>query len=76
MKDGLEQLPGKTIRAIVVNPLYGQVFLVFSDETHFEFYPGTSNELKWTRAISPGGLDRVRECVQRSSGAESMVVFE
>jgi hypothetical protein len=50
MKDGLEQLPGKTIAAVVVDSQHGRVFLVFSDDTHFEFYhgPGLMN---WTRAV-------------------------
>lgn len=75
MKAGLEQLLGKTIRAVLVNGKTGQVFLVFSDETHFEFYPD-ERSVNWIRGVDPGGLDRVLAHVNAREGDESVAIFE
>ncbi len=75
MKDGLEQLPGKTIRAVVADRKWGRVFLIFSDEIHFEFYPDTTG-VNWTRAVDAGGLERVLGYVNASEAPESVAIFE
>lgn len=73
MKAGLEQLPGKTIRAVVADQKHGRVFLVFSDETHFEFYPGEGS-VNWTREVDSGGVNSVLSYVR--DGEHEPVVFE
>jgi hypothetical protein len=76
MKDGLERLIGKTIVAVVANPKYNQVFLVFSDNTHFEFYVGSgSPSINWARGLDSGGLERLLENL-RTSGDEGSAVFK
>jgi hypothetical protein len=72
MKAGLETLPGKTIVAVVVDEKRGRVFLVFSDDTHFEFYPG-AGAVNWTRAADRGGLQRVLESLQEE---KPVVIFQ
>jgi hypothetical protein len=74
MKAGLEQLPGKTINAIVSDQRHGRVFLVFSDDTHFEFYPGAGS-VHWTRAVDRGGLDVVLGYVREGERDQSVAVF-
>jgi hypothetical protein len=70
MKPGLEQLLGKTIQAIVLNEQRGRLFLVFSDHTHFEFYPG-ANRVNWARAVDRGDVEWLRE---HAHGDELIVI--
>jgi hypothetical protein len=60
----IKEIVGKRIVGIVVkeNKLAApprQVFLIFDDETNFEFYAGC--EVTWTSGVRPGGLDWVRQ---------------
>jgi len=66
MKDGLRQILGKTIRAAVVaessdSPGH-QVFLIFTDDTYFEFY---GDQFNCSSGIDLGGLHKVRDYVSR-----------
>jgi len=51
MKDGVKQILGKTISAVVVaeSADLSHVFLVFSDDTNFEFYGGRAARLRGLR---------------------------
>jgi hypothetical protein len=58
MKDGLQQILGKTIHAVLVNQERGQLYLVFTDNTHFELYGWPKKQVNWARGIDPGGIDK------------------
>jgi hypothetical protein len=67
---GLSQIIGKTIDAVVVKesqrtPQF-QVFLVFSDNTHFEFYCNTE-EIGFNKRVYEGGLEKVRKYMTEES---------
>ncbi|HSN56529.1 MAG TPA: hypothetical protein VLT32_17810 [Candidatus Sulfomarinibacteraceae bacterium] len=64
MKDAIQLILGKRISGVVVKREiregYGprqQVFLVFDDETHFEFY---GDRIQCTGGVDRGGMDYVR----------------
>jgi hypothetical protein len=61
MKDGIKQIVGKTIRGVVVaerpSDSRRQVFLVFSDDTHFELW---GDSFTGAGGVDPGGLEEVR----------------
>ena len=63
MKDAIKYLVGKTISGVVVKSSNRtpriQVFLVFTDDTYYEFYCG-SGDLTGAGAIDRGGLEAVR----------------
>ena len=67
---GLQQIIGKTIRAVVVSanrqcePAY-QLFLVFDDDTHFELYGA---QLHSGSQLYNGGEQAVLGYVQSSGG--------
>jgi len=70
MKDGITEILGKTITGLVVKERAGvprsQVFLVFSDNTHFEFYCGNS-VIHGTGGIWPGGINEIRAYMSETS---------
>jgi hypothetical protein len=74
MKDAIREILGKTINGVIVkqhpdgNPS-SQVFLLFDDDTHYEFWtngPGISG----AGGVDPGGKDKVL-----SFGREGCEVF-
>ena len=71
MKDGIKQILGKRITAFVVTESptapRRQVFLIFSDNTHFEFY---GHEFTGASGLGTGGLEQVRDYVAKFSSAE------
>lgn len=66
MKSGIENILGKTITKVIVSEKkevsHRQVFLIFSDDTYFEFYgknfSGASN-------IDLGGIEDVKQFVEK-----------
>lgn len=58
MKDGLQQILGKTIEAVLVNQERGQLYIVFTDNTHFELYGWSTRQVNWARGIDRGGIDK------------------
>lgn len=74
MKDGLKDIIGRQVAAVVVaksdkRPPHIQVFLVFTDGSHFEF---------WGDAFScGGGVDRTRDIERyvKSGGGEITNVY-
>ena len=57
-KEGLSRLEGKTIRSVIINEdlsgePYGQIFLVFTDDTYFEIY----GNLQAAGGVDRGGED-------------------
>ena len=58
MKDGLQHIIGKTTKSVIVTrddrPPRNQVFLVFDDNTYFEFYG---------ESFTGAGGDRSRWCL-------------
>ena len=72
MRDGIQQTLGKRIQAILVTEApvspRQQVFLIFDDDTHFEFY--ADGGLTWTAAVDPRGVDKVRSYVAQFPAAK------
>jgi hypothetical protein len=58
MKEGLKQIIGKTIKAVLVNQERGQLYLIFTDDTHFELYGWPQKHVNWARAVDRGGIDK------------------
>ena len=60
MKSYIEQIVGKTIAGVVVREAESepkrQVFLVFTDETHFELY---GQYFAFGKHIHPGGTEHI-----------------
>jgi hypothetical protein len=73
MHAGIKEVIGKRITAVVVaeSPRLPQrqVFLIFADDTYFEFY-GTDCGFSWTEGVDPGGLEKVRAYIAQFAGAE------
>ena len=74
MKDGIKQIIGKTIERVVVAQSSvapkQQVFLLFSDGTHFELY---GEQFTCGAGLDEGGMDRVRGYVHGSGGTLDLV---
>ncbi len=74
MADAAPGIIGKTIAHVVVKKRLdrpvGQVFLVFTDGTYYEFY-STGDDITGTSAIDVGGLDEVRRY-----GGEASIVMQ
>jgi len=75
---GLMKIPGKRIKGVIVkqansslhSPMMA-IFLVFDDDTHFEFY-STYGDILFTSNVYAGGLAKVERY-----GAEALdIVFE
>jgi hypothetical protein len=61
MKDGVCQIIGKTIRAVITaegnsEPPRDQVYLIFDDDTYYEFYGG---DIAGTGGVDQGGSEYV-----------------
>lgn len=62
MKSSIRSLIGKTITGVIVKqggPVKQQVFLVFSDDTYFEFY--SSERMGYSGSLAAGDARDVRE---------------
>ena len=74
-KAAVETIIGKTVKHVVVKegatPPQSQVFLVFTDDTYYEFY-ATYGTISGAGAIDTGGVEAVR----RYMGGEKRVVYE
>ncbi len=64
MKDGIKEILGKTITGVVVKARddapRSQVFLLFSDNTHFELYCQDA-DIQGTGGLWRGGVEDVRK---------------
>jgi len=64
MDSSVKQIIGKRIKGIVAKKHdyqpHSQLFLIFSDETYYEFYTYMS-EICATGGVCVGGLEKVRE---------------
>lgn len=66
MKGAFDEVKGKTIEGIIIkngrnHPPKWQIFLVFDDSTHFEFYSSENDQhLSGIGGVDKGGADRVR----------------
>ena len=65
MKDAVKTIIGKRIKGVVTkkrpNSPYYQLFLIFSDDTFFEFYTITTDgDISCAGGIDKGGIDAVR----------------
>jgi hypothetical protein len=74
-KDALQEVIGKTIRSIVfrsginISP-ETQLFLVFEDDTYFEFY---GQEIDFVRSLSEGDITKAMDYARKFS-TEVLVV--
>ena len=74
-KESLKEVIGKTIRSVVfrsglgVNP-ETQLFLVFEDDTYFEFY---GQEIGFVRSLSTGDITQAVDYASKF-GSEMLVV--
>ncbi len=62
MRDDIKKIVGKQIKGVVVtegeSDPRSQVFLIFSDETYYEFYSPCA--ISWTSYAYRGGLEEVK----------------
>ena len=69
MKDGIKQIIGKTVTGVLVvrneRPPARQVFLLFSDDTCFEFW---GNDFTGAGGVDPGDARSVQESIERAGG--------
>ncbi len=74
MKSYIEQIVGKTIAGVVVREADSdpkrQVFLVFTDDTHFELY---GPYFAFGKRLHPGGIDHVAKYA--ATGAKEVSVY-
>jgi hypothetical protein len=77
MKDGVRQIVGKSISGVVVaetpRALRRQVFLVFTDNTHFEFW---GDSLTGAGGVDTGGLEEVGNYIAKCGAKVTMEVSE
>ena len=75
IKSGVKRILGKTISGIIVKDREGipktQLFLLFDDDTWYEFY-SMSEDIKTTSGDVPGGLKDLYNYM----GDTSRIVFE
>lgn len=76
MKDGIKQIVGKTIAAVVIadngrRPRH-QIFLVFDDETSYEIY---GDSFTCAGGIDKMGIERVLEYAKLAMGGEVTHVY-
>src|SRR5438046_1614853 len=72
MKDGIKKIVGKCIRGVLVaRTARSHVFLIFTDNTYFEFW-GTDikDEIQGCSDIDKGGLDEAKDYIR---GAEILL---
>ena len=77
MKDHIRDIVGKTITGVIVakkeNDLpRHQVFLVFSDDTYFEFY---GSDFCCAGGVDKGGYVAARDYAERSMKAKITAVY-
>jgi hypothetical protein len=74
MKSYIEQIVGKTIAGVVVRDAHSepkrQVFLVFTDDTHFELY---GDYFAFGKHVYPGGMAHVIKVAEL--GAKEVAVY-
>ncbi|MBI5611906.1 MAG: hypothetical protein HY942_02375 [Gammaproteobacteria bacterium] len=75
MKDGAQEILGKTIKGIVIKTgdksPKSQLFLVFDDGTYYEFY-SLDDVIQVTGGVSAGDIDTVRKYMSETKE----IVFE
>ena len=75
MKHAFGSIVGKRIKGVVVkeadSPPTCQVFLVFSDDTHYELYT-PSGDIRGTGGVDEGGFEHVKKYMS----SHSRIVFE
>lgn len=74
MKASIRSLIGKTITGVIVKqggPVKQQIFLLFSDDTYFEFY--SSERMSYSGTLSVGDASAVREYM---ADAQKIVIDE
>lgn len=75
MKTGISEIIGKTITEVIVaenvNDPRARVFLVFSDDTYFEFY---GNSFSCTGGVNRGDLEKATQCA-RAMGGSTIKVY-
>lgn len=74
MKDEIKQIIGKTISGVIVKEMEGgqptsQVFLLFSDNTSYEFY--SYSTICGAGGVDPGGAEAVRQYIP-----EAKIIYE
>lgn len=65
LRGALPEIIGKTIAHVMIAERsrgHSQLFLIFSDETHYEFYGLDS--MSGIRGVYPGGLDSLESSVE------------
>jgi len=76
MKDGINEILGKTITGIVVSKKPGspgqQVFLIFNDGTYFEFW---GESFTGAGGVDAGGIEKVRLYVAQC-GSDTILEIE
>jgi hypothetical protein len=73
MKDGVTKIVGKTINGLVIaEGSRRQVFLLFEDDTHFEFY---GDSFTGAGGIDPGGLEKVRSYCAKCGSKITMEII-
>lgn len=77
MKDGVREIPGKTISAVVVGsanrPPRNQVILVFDDGTSIEFY---GDAFTCTSGLDYHNLDKAIAYVEEMGGVDAVYTEE
>ena len=75
MKDGLNEIVGKTISSVIVannnREPYIQVFLMFTDDTQFEFY---GSNFSCCGGVDQGGQARALSYIE-NAGASVVAVY-
>ena len=76
MKDGIRQIVGKTIAAVVIanngRRPYHQIFLVFDDETSYEIY---GDSFTCAGGLDKMGIERVLRYAKLAMGADVTHVY-
>ena len=80
-RSGVYNIIGKTISGVLVKegpvrPGFGprsEVYLVFTDNTHFEMW-SLGSEIEFAAAVRPGGVDAIRTPMDAKEGRR--VIFD
>ena len=74
MKSYIEQIVGKTIAGVIVREADSeprrQVFLVFTDDTHFELY---GQYFAFGKHVHPGGMEHIVKSAEL--GAKEISIY-
>lgn len=81
IKDGVQQIIGKTIAGVIVKKSEdlprSMVILLFTDNTNYEFYTGSSCSLDLTTIKGVAGVDRGGlEASRRYCNKTHSIIFE